>query len=1057
MTPHPDYERGFLAWFAKNKVAANLLMFFFLFDGWKVATTMQVQTFPTIVPGIISVSVSYPGATPSEVEDSITRRVEEAVRGIDGVDRIRSSAVEGLATINIELASFVDELEIRDDIQTAVDQLAQFPPESAERPRITISESVSSVLRLVVSGSVDEAGLRQAAERIQGDLLDLPDVGQVILQGARAYEIAIEVSEDTLREYELSLSDVASAVDTSSINLSAGVLRTDGGDILLRTDAERKTGVAFEDVIVRSDTTGQQLLLRDIATVIDGFEDEQLINTFNGEPALFLQVVKGDAQDAFEVGNAIKSYLATYTPPAGIEIAITADETTVIQQRMNLLIRNGILGLSLVFIFLTLTLDLKLAFWTSLAIPVSFLGGFLFFGQFLTINMVTLFALIGVLGIVVDDAIVVGENIYVEQQRGKRGVTAAMAGLRGVMAPVTIGVLTTMAAFLPLTLSTGTLGQILAPFPVVVVAVLFVSLVEAYLILPSHLSHEGEWSVGAMRRFKLTVQRGLETFRDKYLLPVIDLATHFRYLTIWISLMILLVVVVGLIGSGRLGFVFFPLIESDEISVNLSMPEGTPFEITESAMEQIVLGGYEVVGGPESELLESMTVTTGGTLQQGGGPGSGSGGTSIASHRGQVRMMLVSSEERNVSAFEVQRQWRQIVGDIPGAESLTFSASTLSGGSDVSVDMFHVDNEKLEQSVVKVQQALAEIQGVDEIESSADIGKRQLDFELTSAGAAAGLTTQELSRQIRQAFFGQEVQRIQRVREEIRVYVRYPESERQSLSDLSRMRIRLPSGEEADLAVVADWTESRSYSSIDRVDGRRVLTVSAAVDEDVITPNEVNSILQREVLPALAAQDPDLFYTFEGQAREQAEDLSSLASNLGIAIVLMYIMLASVLRSYIQPIVILMAIPFGVVGSAIGHLIMGFDLSFLSLFGLVALSGVIVNDSVVLIDMYNKLKAQGYSTHKACVAASRRRFRPILLTTLTTFLGLLPMITETSIQAQFLIPMAISLAFGILFGSIMIVLLVPALLHVLEDMRHIKGTLLRLRDKLFAKIQARNA
>lgn len=1031
LTPPPG--SGLLGWFASNAVTANLLMAILLVGGWMVASGLQSEAFPEIDPRQINISVAYPGATPEEVEDAITRRVEEAVIGIEGVERVTSTAAENSGSVTLELEDFVNAQRVKEDVDNAIGQLADFPPGDAENPEAVVARPQKNVMRLVISGALDELGLRAAAEQVEQDLLALDLVSNVSLMGARAREISIEVSESALREHQISLGEVAQAVNASSLNLSAGTLRTEGADILLRTNAERKTGEAFENIVVRSDAGGRRLLLRDIATVVDGFEDAELINTYNGEPAVFLQITQNGDQDALKVAAAVKDFLGAYQPPPGVHVGIAMDQTEIVSDRLNLLVRNGVIGLLLVFLSLAITLDLKLAFWTTLGIPISFLGGFLIFGHFVTINMASLFALIIVLGIVVDDAIVVGENIYQAQRDGKHGVRAAVAGAKGVFAPVLVGVATTMIAFAPLLFSTGRLGQIMSAVPIVVIGVLTISLIEVFVILPAHLAHEGEWSAGPMRRIKDTVSGWLHAYRDKAMMPLIRLATRFRYLTLAISVS-LLIVTVGAVATGAMRFIFFPSIESDEISVSLQMPEGTPFDVTRDTMERVVEAGYSAIGGRDSELYESLSLTIGGRLASGQGPGGG-GGTAIGAHLAQATLTLIPSAERDISAEAITREWRNTLGPVPGVESLSFTSSLINRGGDVSINLSHVESGVLLAAVDDFMARLAEMGGVSEIESGANIGKRQIEFELTPAGDAAGLTVQDLARQVRQAFFGEEVQRIQRGREEVRVYVRFPADERRSMADLNRFRVRLPNGDAAPLSVVANLSETRSYASIDRVDGQRIISVTADVDEATTTPNAVNAVVVGEIVPELQRQYPGLRYSVEGQAREQAEDIGSLARNMLIAILLMYVMLASVLRSYTQPLAVMVAIPFGAVGAVFGHFAMGYDMSMISLFGIVALSGVVVNGGVVMIDKFNELRREdGLSVREAALAAARRRFRPIFLTTLTTFVGLAPMMMETSIQARFMIPMAISLAFGVVVSSFILTILIPCLLLIGEDL-----------------------
>lgn len=1022
----PVKGAGIVGWFAQNSVAANVLMVILLLGGLITITRTNSEVFPTIDPRTVTVNVNYGGASPDEVEASITRRVEEAVIGIEGVKRVSSRAVEGSGSVTIELTDFADARVVADEVQSAIDQLADFPPENAEPPIVRVVSVASNVVRLVVSGDVGELALRRAAERLERDLIALDDVTSVTIQGVRDYEVSIEISQATLSQYGLTIEQVSGAIRAASVNLSGGSLRTTAGDILLRTDEEAEEAIEFSEIVILSDFEGQRVLLGDIANIKDGFEDAQLINTFNGFPAVFLQIARSESEDAFDVGNAVKALVADYRPAPGIDVLVVGDDTERISDRINLLVRNALMGLALVFVFLSLTLDLRLAFWTTMGIPVAFIGGFMVFGQFTTINMTALFGLIMVLGIVVDDAIVVGENIYDRQAKFGHGVAGAIDGARAVLSPVTVGILTTIAIFAPLLFMSGMLGQLLQPVPIVVIAVLLLSLAEAFLILPSHLAHGREWTVGPMQRLKHAVQDGLSAIRDRAMIPIVRFAVHMPYVVIAASISILLVAA-GIIAGGHVRFVFFPTVEGDEIVVELEMPKGTSFAQTERAMNQVVAAGLEAVGGEDSDLYTSLSVTIGGQLAS----GFGVDGTIIGSELATATMELAPASTRTLTSAEVERLWREAAGEIAGVRSLTFVSAGLSGGDDLSFNLAHADTDQLFLAVDDLVARLGEIEGVSEIETTKELGSRQLTFSLTEAGVAAGLSVRDLGSQVRQAYFGEEVQRLQRGSEEVRVFVRLPESERRSLTDLIRMRIALPGGGEADLSTVAEVEESRSYASIDRVDGRRIITVSADVDEAVTTPNAVSALLDAEVLPAFLERHSGLSVSTEGQSRDQAEDMAALMSNLLFGVMIMYVLLAGTLRSYLQPVVILLAVPFGGVGALLGHMLLGFDLSFLSLFGMVALSGVVVNGSVVLIDYFNTLQQSGEgSTFDNIVESVRRRFRPILLSTLTTFIGLVPMISETSVQAQFLIPMAISLAFGIVFASLVVLILVPAFLAI---------------------------
>jgi multidrug efflux pump subunit AcrB len=1014
---------GIIAWFAQNSVAANLLMFAMLIGGLIVMGRTKAEVLPQIDPRAITISVEYPGATPVEVEDAVTRRIEDVVMGLEGVERVSSAASENIGTVTLELGGFANAQSVKEDVQSAVDQLVDFPPADAKEPRVTVAEAVSSVMRLVIAGNVGEASLKQTAEKLRRDLLAEDGISKVTLQGARDYEIAIEVSEEDLRAYDLRIEQVAAAVRSASVNLSLGTVRTAGGDVLLRTDSQARDADALGDIVVISDREGQRVRLGDIASIKDGFVETPLINTYNGEPAVFLQIDRAGDEDAFDVRQSVEAYLESYSPPAGIEVIVIGDSTEIIGDRINLLTRNAIMGLALVFVFLALTLDLRLAFWASIGIPSAFLGGFILFGQFTTINMTSLLGLIVVLGIVVDDAIVVGENIHEQQERGGANVLSAIRGAQGVFVPVLVGVATTMIAFATLLLSSGMIGQLLRPVPIVVLSVLFLSLVEAFLILPGHLAHGRDWSRGVMLQLKIFVQNRIDAFSNSVFVPLARLSVRFPYVVI-ASATALLIATSGLLSGGHVRFIFFPTVEGDEVTVALEMPAGTPFGQTEAAMQQVIDALETGVGGQDAQLYRSLSVTIGGQLSSGLMGGS----TELRSEIAVATLELAPAGMRELTSAEIERRWRSAVGQIPGVKSLTFESSGLAAGADVSFNLSHTDDEALLEAVSRLATDMESVAGVGEIESTAQPGKRQIEFSLTPAGTAAGLTVDDLSRSIRRSYFGEDVQQFQRDGEEIEVIIRFPEDQRSSLADLARLRIPLPDGSEVSLSTVASIEETRSFITIDRVDGRRVISISADVDEAVTTPNAVTALIESEFLSQLSVDYPGLKVTTEGQARDQAEEMAALIQNFLIAMLAIYALIASVLRSYIQPLVIMAIIPFGLVGAILGHLLLGFDLSFPSLFGVVALSGVIINDSIVLIDYFNEREKDGGDRLDNIVEAVRRRFRPIFITTMTTFVGLVPMISETSIQAQFLIPMAVSLAFGILFGSILILLLVPACL-----------------------------
>ena len=1036
-TPEPR-PTGLIAWFNDNHVAANILMVFLVLGGVVSALSMRTETFPSIDPRVITVTVPYPGATPYEVADSITSRIEEAVQGIEGVKRVTATASEGRGVVRVELKDFVDADDVYNEVDTAVNGLTAFPPADAERPVVVKARPTPNVLTLAIHGDAPEQTLRFWADTIEDELQQLPGVALTALRGIRDYQISIEVSEDKLRDYGLTLAAVSDAIAAFSSDIPAGTVESAQGDILLRVQEKRYTGPEFEAIVIRSLPDGSVLRLGDIATVIDGLDDSNLTSKFNGERAAFIDVKRSESEDTLDVANAVKSYLKTLALPTGVTISLQQDETTALRDRISLMLRNGLLGFVLVFLILMLFLDLKLAIWTSAAIPISFLGGLMILNAFgVSINMVSLFALIVVLGIVVDDGIVTGESIFEAQEEFKGEKRAVLRGVRAVIAPVTVGVLTTMAAFAPLLFSTGTLGQIIKVVPAVVIVILFVSLMEAYFILPSHLSNPTRWSRGIMATMRDRIAKLLAAFVDGRVVPFARFAIRFRYATFAVFVAIA-ILTIGLLRGGIVRFIFFPQIEGDRIAINLTMPQGTPFAVTERTIAVIESAVYAVRDQIENEAghsaFESVSVSIGTVAGQSGGPNAGGGGGSGA-HLGEVRIQLLPSDFRSYTASEIEAQIRERVRHLPGVESLEFQSSLIGGGADIEIELSHPLEAQLNEAADRLKVALESIDGTINVANSYQAGKTEYLFKLTAEGHAVGLTPADLGRQLRSAFFGQEVQRIQRGSSEVLVYVRYPKEARESLVTLRDTRVRLRDGREVPLSAVASIEEQVGYSQINTVNGRRIVSVTADVDAAITTPNDVIALLEASILPEIRARYPSLNASFEGETRDQAQDLASLGRNMMIALMLIYIILGAQLRSYLQPFVIMAAIPFGVIGAILGHFVLGYDLTFISLFGIVALMGVVVNDSVVLLDYMNACHARGASTIDGAIAGIQRRFRPILLTTLSTCLGLLPMLLETSVQARFLIPMVVSLATGIIFATPIILILVPSLVLVLEDIK----------------------
>jgi len=817
----------------------------------------------------------------------------------------------------------------------------------------------------------------------------------------------------------------------------------------VRTKGQKYYGPEFEKIIVLTRNDGTQIRLSDIAEVKDGFEDIDLYARFDGERAAFVQIFRIGEQGALDIARTVKEYVERkkHDLPKGISLALWEDDSAVLKSRMGLLKRNAYLGLILVFLCLTLFLNIRLAFWTTIGIPISFLGAFWLIPHFdVSINMISLFAFIMSLGIVVDDAIVVGENIFAYRQQGMDRTAAAIKGVKEMAMPVTLAVLTTQIAFVPLAYTGGVMGKFLRVLPIVVVSVLSFSLVEALLILPAHLSAR-PWlrkstnptnrGIGRFHRF---IGEKLQHFINGPFSRLVTNAVRWRYATLAVGVAIFLITV-GSIAGGYIKFVFFDPVEADNMIATLTMPQGTPVRQTVAVADRLERAVEQVQREFDANRPEGPSIVKHMATTVGAHPASGNRGPvrefagAAAAHLAEVNVELRSAEERGISSARLMNRWRELVGEIPGVSSLTFVSEFHVSGEDISVELSHHNFEVLLRAVEALKSALREYTGVRDIADDFEQGKAEIKLSLKDAGRTLGLTLAELARHVRQGFYGEEVQRIQRGRDDIRVMVRYPEDQRRSLADVENMRIRLPDGTEIPFKEVAEVQYGRGFATIRRVDRRRVVSATADVDETLANAREINIDLESKVLPNLMHQYLGLTYRFAGEERERNEALSSLYVTFPLAMLAIYGLLAVQFRSYVQPVIVMSAIPFGIVGATIGHIVMGFNLGLISMLGIVALSGVVVNDSLILIDLINRRRKSGGGLVELVRDSAARRFRPIMLTTLTTFFGLVPMMLEQSLQARFLVPMAISLAFGVLFATCITLLLVPSLYMIVEDLR----------------------
>ena len=1012
-----------IAWFARNHVAANLLMITIVMAGlFSLFNRIPLEIFPTLEAETVRVQMTLRGATPEDVERGITIRIEEAVQGLRGIRRLTSSSSEGSAVVSIEVDKNYDPRDMLADVKSRVDAINTFPSD-AERPVISLAQRRRDVIVVSISSAYSEKEIREFAENIRDEMLLLPGVSQLELDGVRDYEVAVEVSQDKMRQYGLTLNQISAAIARSSLDASAGNLRSEGGDILIRSKGQAYQKDEFASIPIKTNADGFILRLEDVATIRDGFEETPVRTRFNGKNAVFLEAFSLDDESAIEVSEQIRGFIdeRQASLPEGYELSYWDDDAQILVNRLSTLSTSAIQGGILVLLLLTLFLRPTIAFWVFIGIPVSFMGAFLLMPVFgVSLNVLSLFGFILVLGIVVDDAIVTGENIYSRLKTAKSGEEAAVEGTKEVAAPVTFGVLTTMAAFMPLAFIEGDRSALFNQLPFVVVPVLLFSLIESKLVLPSHLKHmrlrEEKKSANRFTAFQQRFADGFERAILRYYQPLLSVALRNKLATLSFFVAAL-VILFALFTSGWMKFTFFPRIQSETVRVSLTMPVGTPFEVTNRHVIHLTNTAEalrEKYRDSETgqSLITNILTTTGGR-----------GGTS---HVGSVRFEVIPPEKRKetLNTSDLANEWRRLAGDIPGAENLSYRAQFGWSQPPINVQLTGSDFSTLEAAAEEVKSRLSSYPTVYDVADSMSDGKEELLIELTDQGKALGLSRQDVSSQIRQAFFGAQAQRIQRGRDDVRVMVRLPIEERRSVQGLSNLLITTPDGGQVPLSHVADLVPGKGPSSIRRIDRNRTLNVTAEMEKGNTNVIALENDL-KGFLGSLMKQYPGIGYSLEGEAREQEESFNSLKWSLIFVFLIIYILLAIPFKSYLQPLIVMSVIPFGVIGAVIGHWIFGSNLTLLSLLGMLALIGVVVNDSLVLVDYINKKRAETNDLYNAVLTAGAARFRPVILTSLTTFIGLLPLLFEKSTQAQFLIPMAISLAFGILFATVITLILVP--------------------------------
>ena len=1021
-----DEVHGLIGWFAKNHVAANLMMFAIILGGIVGVFVLKKETFPEFQSNVIQIQVPYLGAAPEEVEKAVILRIEEAIESIEGIHEISSTAGEGMGSVRVELKEGFEVADMTDELKLAIDGISTFPNET-ERPMISEFRFMQGVINIQLAGDLDEATMKELADTIREEVVALPDVSSAEVMGSRPFEISVEISESALRQYGLTLDTVAQVIRRWSLDMPGGAIRSAAGDIRLRATGQAYTGQEFKDIVLMTRPDGTRIHLGDVATIRDGFAETESYSFFDGKRSFGINVMATEEENPIDVSAAVRSYIeernATLPPEA--QMTAWADTSVFLEGRMTMMLKNMALGAVLVLVILGIFLHLKIALWVILGMAVAFLGAFMMMPLPLvdvTINIMSLFAFILVLGVVVDDAIIIAESSYAETERKGYSLANIVRGAQRVAVPATFGVLTTIMAFLPMLFQTGRTSAFAGAIAWVVILCLAFSLVESKLILPSHLAIMRS-AHGSKRGFADWAGTKLMWFIAHVYNPLLKRAIEYRWTTV-ATFVAIAILMLGLVMGGWVRVVYFPEMQADFLSANVQIQEGAPESLIKSIVEQMDSSLREVNDElkVERDLDYDVVQHLFGYIQGGS--------------QARFQVALAPGEQRDVNTKEVENRWRAKIGDIAGTEELRFSSSMrMSSGAPISFRLSGRDYSQVEAAADELVDHLREYDGLYEIESSANVGPEEVKLKIRPEAEALGVTLADLAGQVRQAFYGAEAQRIQRGDSEVRVMVRYPRSERVSIGNLENMWIRLPDGRELPFNAVAEYELERGYNSIRRINGKRTVTVSSSANLALVEPGAVIGAVYRTVIPEMTTRYPGVEFGQGAAMREQTSSVNEMIMGFVYALVGIYVLMAIPLKSYLQPLMIMTVIPFGLIGAVIGHWIVGIAMNAISLLGFFALAGVVVNDSLILVHYINRRVAEGVPTIAAAVEAGMVRFRPILLTSLTTFCGLIPIVLEKSMHAQMVIPMAVSLAFGILFATGITLILIPSLYAIQANLR----------------------
>ena len=1032
-------ESGPIGWMASNPIAANLLLVIVFIAGYMAIDGIRKEVFPSFPTDTFTVTVPYPGSSPEEVEQGIVLKVEEELRDIIGVKEIRSTAREGVGVVTVEMEPGSDMGKTLNQAKVRVDSIPAFPLD-AEEPIVEEVKNRGYAMRVSVYGDLDELGLKELTAQVREEILELDGISEIRTFGERTYEISIEVSSAELRRFGLNFDQVVNAVKSRSRDLPGGLLRTGNGSIKLRSVSQAYTGQEFAELTLLSLEDGTSIRLGDVATVVDGFEDQPVLSTLNGKRAITLIVDRVGNQDVLQMTDELRHYIAEKQASLTQSVHIIGwiDESTLLRGRISLMLRNAVQGGILVVLALALFLDIGLAFWVILGVPFAIMGTLAtiyFAGLPISINILSVFAFILVLGILVDDGIVTAESAYAYLQKEGQSTASVVRGVRRVATATTFGALTTIIAFGPTLFLTEGFARVMTHIGPVVMLCIFFSLIETKLILPAHLRHiriRGSASTGwkgPIHRVQDRFSSAMTRFARGPYRRLLRYALHHRYPTLAVFFAIL-IVCTALLPSGLIRFVFFPSVPSDQIIVTLDMPQGTAWKKTHDYAQRI-----EVAARKMNERYLTEANTTVDVIRE-------LMVVSESDTSARVDVDLVPSEQRNISSLILAQWLREYLGPLEGTRDLTFDAVAGPAGSALAIELTGHSLDLLRQAAVDMKRSLAQVAGLQDISDSFNAGGRELDIHVTAEGESLGLGDVDLARQVRQAYFGAEIQRVQRGRDEVRVYVRLPQEDRANLNSLQSLWITLPDGRKVPFPAVGEAREQTGLSVINRVDRQRVVTVKADINKTMVEPGEVTALIKTDIMPELIKKYPGLHFKFSGEAEDQQKTSSSLSYGLVVVLLMIFGALAIPLKSYIEPLLIMSVIPFGIIGAVLGHLLLGQNISILSVIGIVGLVGVVVNDSLVMVDYINHYIDEGHEWYSAVMEAGPSRFRAVILTSVTTFLGLLPIQLETSIQSQFVKPMAISVAFGVLFATFVTLILVPVLYHIAKDLERLVSRLL---------------